>query len=79
MKIGDKVYCINEIDKYLTVGKFYKVISDQPFDMDDGEAFVIINDCGERHEFSYEKYHNWFLTEIEIRKLKLKKINESSL
>lgn len=79
MKVGDKIYCHRSIiihdNMYETISKnrFYEIIKVGDFE------FTVYDNNAERHSFSYDRYKTWFLSNIQYRKLKLKKINESNL
>lgn len=62
--ITKKVLCINNDNTYLTLGKWYLVRAEDPY-------YYYIDG-----EFYYHKNCNNFITEQELRKQKLKKLNE---
>lgn len=76
MKTGDKVYCINNIEegikRNLTIGKWYKIDNTTLFD--DHKNVVIVNNSGNRFLYST----NLFITEKELRKQKLNKLQSCS-
>lgn len=82
MKVGDKVYCKNNLivpsgDVYFSVGYYYEII-------EFGSDLVINNneDCGCIFAFAKINIHNhwtfnnYFNTPKELRKIKLEEINE---
>lgn len=81
MKINDKLYCYNDEYTYnidLTINNIYTIKNVDRY----GHEINIINDIGENYYFNTDKeyvtyYGKWFHTEQDLRKLKLKKLNES--
>lgn len=86
MKVGDKLYCIND-RKYIgspinISGKIYEILAINSYK--NTTTITMSNEIGDQ-SFYYslknntEHYYiyNYFMTIKEMRKLKLKKINES--
>ena len=78
MKVGDNVNCFASINHVISAGKCYKIINID-YDGIKWERFTILDDSGLNHHFTFDRYSEWLLTTKEHRKLKLKKINESTL
>lgn len=75
MNIGDRLYCHTNCvmkggGETTTVGRFYIVIG-----LED-DSFMIKNDDNDEHFFEYDDYNKWFWDIRELRKNKLKQINE---
>lgn len=75
--IGDKIYCYNNLELYLTVGNYYKItyIIDNLIcirDNNGNELFLPITQI-KPHIYTYKR---WFKTHLEIRKDKISKIKE---
>ena len=75
--IGDKIYCYNNLELYLTVGNYYKItdIIDNLIcihDNNGNEVFLPITQI-KTHIYTYKR---WFKTHLEIRKDKIYKIKE---
>lgn len=73
--MNKKLYCIKDYPGHLTVGKCYKVL-------DESESEYLIKDDStnlSNNRWCYDKCDNYFVPEKEYRKLKLEKINASSL
>lgn len=84
MKVGDKLYCYNNHIDYddtidyrnLTIGKFYEIketIKTWINIIDDNDNKLYFGT--KRKDFSYKK---WFYTENELRKYKLKEVNDNT-
>lgn len=70
MKVHDKLYCFNPINNVITLGKSYSIVGEYQ------DYYEIINDNNKIHYFSFDKYEDFFITIEELRKQKLKKIQE---
>jgi len=78
MEVGDKLYChkscimLHNNHKTTTVGKYYTVINIILSD----DRFIIIDDDNNEHFFFISSYSFHFWSIREMRKIKLKQINE---
>lgn len=76
MKKNDELYCHttciisgnNTVS--LTKGKIYKIIKIKDY------QFIVLDNHNDEHTFSYSCYENWFYSQKDYRKNKLKQIEE---
>jgi hypothetical protein len=80
LKVGDILTCHSKVimehngDIRTTVGKSYKII--EILYLEGEVKLVIKNDHNEDHRFTYKNYNKWFYNLKELRRNKLKKIQD---
>lgn len=78
LKVGDTLICHSKVIMNTdggirtTVGKSYKIIGFKK--INDVDHLAIINDSDREHRFSVFNYNRWFYTVNDLRRKKLKKI-----
>jgi hypothetical protein len=80
MKDGDILYCYknlmvtdmhdNILYQGLTKNKYYRIMSIDLI----SRNFTILDDSGDRHNFSFDRYLEWFCDLRKARKIKLKNL-----
>jgi hypothetical protein len=72
-KVKGKVLCIKDKPYHLTAGKWYNVL-------DENDIIYLVEDDADikDNKWFYYKNENYFITEKELRKQKLQKINEKT-
>lgn len=76
MKIGDKIFCIKSKLNHNTKGKTYKIFHINNIN----EILVTTNDwyLGNVYNTTDYKFEDYFVTEKQLRKLKLEKLNDKT-